>query len=230
MLNPNQISILYLGRNVDYSLAGYTMLKNIGFKLFKQDDKYENIDILVSFGYQRKIKSQLLRLPRIAAINFHPAPLPRFRGMAGVYNIGLLEKMEYWEVTAHYITESIDTGDIIDVIRFSIDPKQETVNSLVQKSHDFLLVLLKKVLTCILEEHPLSRIPQNKGRYISKQYFEKAREIHANDSTETIKRKIRAFWYPPHGGAYINIKGQKFTLVDENILQEIGQFYNGLKK
>ena len=36
-----------------------------------------------------------------------------------------------------------------------------------------------------------------------------------------INRKISAFWFPPFAGAYIKIKNQEFTIINQKILDEI---------
>ena len=38
---------------------------------------------------------------------------------------------------------------------------------------------------------------------------------------DDIARKARAFWFPPYDGAFIEIGGQKYTLVDRTILESL---------
>ena len=35
------------------------------------------------------------------------------------------------------------------------------------------------------------------------------------------RKKIRAFWFPPYDGAYVEINGQKYTLINRQLLEEI---------
>jgi len=185
----------------------------------------ENIDLVISLGFWKRIKKPLIELPRIGCINFHPAPLPDFRGMGGTYNFAIYEGLPYWGVSAHFVDESFDTGDLIKVLKFNIDPEKETAFSLRQKSHEFLIRLFKEVIDLVCETDTLPRIPQGEGRYVSKQDFEKLRKINPFDTLEEINRKIRALWCPPFGGAFIKIRGEEFTLVNERILKEIGEKY-----
>lgn len=186
----------------------------------------ENIDLVISFGFWKRIKKPLVELPRIGCINFHPAPLPAFRGMGGVYNFAIYENLHQWGVSAHFVDESFDTGDLIKVIKFDIDPEKETAFSLSQKSQSALLRLFKEVIDTVCETGSLPRAPQGEGRYISKRDFEQLRKVQPHESLESINRKIRAFWYPPYGGASIEIQGKKFTLVNEELLREIGEKYH----
>ena len=60
------------------------------------------------------------RSPGSACLNFHPAPLPDMRGLGG-YNVAILEDFEEWGVSAHFVDEEFDTGDLVRVDRFPID-------------------------------------------------------------------------------------------------------------
>ena len=198
--------------------------------LAEQGDEFRgvslrDVDLVISFLFWKKIKRPLIDLPRIGCINFHPAPLPEFRGVGG-YNFAIYEGMRYWGVSAHFVDESFDTGDIIKVRRFEIDPAKETAFSLEQKSQRYLLDLFQEVIEELYEKGDLPRIPQGKGRYISREDFERLRRIGQDDSPEEIKKKIRAFWYPPYMGASIEIGGEEFTLVSREILEELGRMYH----
>ncbi len=184
----------------------------------------EDIDLVISFLFWKKIKKPLIELPKIGCVNLHPAPLPDFRGVGG-YNFALYENRSSWGVSAHFVDESFDTGDIIKVQRFIIDPKEETVFSLEQKSHRLLLDLFKEVTDIACDTGLLPRAPQGKGRYITRQDFENLRKIQPDDTLMEIERKIRVFWHPPYAGAAIELQGKEFTLVNEELLMEIGKVY-----
>ena len=42
---------------------------------------------------------------------------------------------------------------------------------------------------------------------------------------DDLARKLRAFWYPPHPGAVVEVDGRRLTLVDEALLAEVAQAY-----
>jgi len=194
-------------------------------KLYKDID-LKDIDLVISFLYWKKIKRPLIELPKIGCINFHPAPLPDFKGFAP-YSFGIFEEVDKWGVTAHFVDESFDAGDIIKVKKFGINPKEINAFDLVEKSHYELFELFKEVIDDLLKENKLPRIPQEKGSYNSKEDFEKLRKIKPSDSYEEIERKIRAFWYPPFMGAEIKIQDKEYTIVDEKLLKKIGKKYHG---
>ncbi len=39
--------------------------------------------------------------------------------------------------------------------------------------------------------------------------------------SEDLDIKVRAFWFPPYDGAYIERNGKKYTLVDKEILNSL---------
>ena len=38
---------------------------------------------------------------------------------------------------------------------------------------------------------------------------------------DNIEKKIRRLWFPPYDGAYVEINGQKYTLINRQLLEEI---------
>lgn len=180
----------------------------------------DKIDLVVSLLFWKRIRKPLIRLPRIACINFHPAPLPEFRGIGG-YNVAILENLTYWGAAVHFVDESFDTGELIDVRHFDIDASSETAFSLEQKTQDVLFEMFTETMENVKRERKFTGKPQGEGRYISKDDFERLRRIQPDDSPETIARKVRAFWYPPNGGASILINGTEYTVIDDDILARL---------
>ena len=183
---------------------------------------FNDVDLIISYLYPKKIEEELIKLPKIGCINFHPAPLPEFRGVSP-YSFGILEDFPYWGVTAHFINKEFDTGDIIKVKKFNVDLKMETSFSLEQKSQIHLFELFKEIIKMTLEDRKLPRVKQNKGRYFSHKEFERLRQINEIDSIETINKKIRAFWYPPFPGAYIKIQGKEYSVINDKILDDVSK-------
>ena len=178
-----------------------------------------DFELAVSFVYWRVLKEPVLSFPKYGIINFHPAPLPDFKGTAG-YNLAILEALDSWAVTAHYIDKGVDTGPIIERFEFSIDPEEETAVTIERKRQAFMVSLYKKVLRKALRHGLLPTVPNEGGRYISRKAMEAMKRVEPGDD---VDRKIRAFWFPPYTGAYVVIDGKKYTLVNEAILQGLPQ-------
>jgi methionyl-tRNA formyltransferase len=181
----------------------------------------EQLDVVVSFLFWERIREPLISAPAIGCLNFHPAPLPDFRGLGG-FNVAIVERLREWGVSAHFVDAEFDTGDLVAVERFPIDDAEETAYSLDVKSQARLYELFVGVMDRALRGEGLPRAPQEGGRYISRQEFEELRRIRPGDDVE---RKVRAFWYPPHPGATVEVDGRELTVVDERLLRELAALY-----
>jgi methionyl-tRNA formyltransferase len=176
---------------------------------------------VLSFLFWKRIREPLLSLARIGCLNFHPAPLPDLRGLGG-YNVAILEGRAEWGVSCHFVDETFDTGDLVEVIRFPIDQRAETAFSLDLRSQERLLQLFERVMGKALAGEELPREPQGEGRYVDRAEFESLRLVHPGDD---LDRKLRAFWYPPHPGAVLEFDGRRLTLVDDGLLADVADAY-----
>lgn len=183
----------------------------------------EDADLVISFLFWRLIREPLISLGRLGCLNFHPAPLPDFRGLGGI-NVAILEGLPEWGVSCHFVDAGFDTGELVEVERFPIDESGETAFSLDLKSQERLLGLFERVMGSVLSGEELPRAPQGEGRYVTREEFEALRLVRPGDDLE---RKLRAFWYPPHPGAQVEIDGRRLTLVDESLLAELAEVYRG---
>ena len=196
-----------------------------GLRLVSDEDLHaqppEDIDVVISFLFWKLIREPLVSLGRIGCLNFHPAPLPDLRGLGG-YNVAILEGMREWGVSCHFVDESFDTGDLVEVERFPMDPDSATAFSLDLESQNRLFGLFQRVMRTAISGEELSRTPQGSGRYVDRDEFERLRRVHPGDD---LDRKLRAFWYPPHPGAVVEVNGHDVTLVGERLLAELAEVY-----
>ena len=198
-----------------------------GLRLASDDDLYAEIadgslagvDLVLSFLFWKRIRAPLIGAAQVACLNFHPAPLPDIRGIGG-YNVAIFEDFAEWGVSAHFVDEEFDTGDIVRVDRFPIDRDAETALSLDLRSQERLLAVYRDVVGTALAGGELAREPQGEGRYVTREEFEALRRVRPGDPPELTGRRIRAFWYPPFNGATIEVGGRILTLVDRSVLEQ----------
>ena len=209
-----------------------SMAKVLGLPLMTMEEAEElvtkgteKVDLVVSYLFWRKIRKPLIEFPTYGCINFHPAILPDWRGTAG-YNVAILERLPQWGATAHYVNESIDTGDIIKVFRFDFDYRLETAFSLEKKTQEIQMQLYRSVMLDVLAHGRLKCETQDAsaGRYISRKEMEEMKRVDlTRDSAEEVALKIRAFWFPPYDGANIEVNGTLYTLVDRELLKHLAR-------
>jgi methionyl-tRNA formyltransferase len=196
-----------------------------GLPLLSEEELYADppagVDLVISFLFWNLIREPLISLGSIGCLNFHPAPLPDYRGVGG-YNVAILEGLPSWGVSCHFVDEHFDTGDLVEVERFAIDPEHETAFSLDLKSQEHLLGLFERVLQRTLDGEQLPRAPQGEGRYVTRAEFDELRVVRPGDD---LRRKLRAFWYPPWPGAVLELDGRQLTLVDEQLLGDVARAY-----
>ncbi len=227
--NPN---VDLLGVVTDSHLDGSPTMRaavELGVKILEHETVQEQIttgvlvpDLGVSILYWRKFSGSLL-LPNASRgmINFHPAPLPAYKGCGG-YNFAILDSLEKWASTAHYCDSSIDTGPIIDLREFSICHRTATAQSLEQLTLCSMSTQITDVLHRAIMSHcMLPTSPNFGGRYVSRQEMEASKEVKAADDVE---RKSRAFFFPPYEGAWTLVNGTRCTLVTKGILEQLTPF------
>lgn len=194
-------------------------------KIYNGDEIYldsgrfkDKLDVIFVNTYPKLIRTSLIDMARRGAVNFHAAPLPEYRGVFG-FNFAIYNGENRYGVTAHRLSGRFDEGDIIEVDRFDIDPESITVRELVNLSERHLTALFQKTFLRIRNGEEISYLKQGEGKYYSRKDFEELKQIKDTDSADAIKRKIRAFWFPPYEGAYIVLQGEKFGLVTEDIVR-----------
>jgi methionyl-tRNA formyltransferase len=181
----------------------------------------DGVDLVLSFLFWKRIRRPLIELGRIGCLNFHPAPLPDMRGMGG-FNVAILEAFTEWGVSGHFVDEDFDTGDLVRVDRFPIEPAA-TALSLDIESQARLLALFEEVVDLALDGRELPRQAQGSGRYVTRDEFEAMRRVPPDEDPATLERRIRAFWYPPYDGATIEVAGRTVSVVDRELLAQVAE-------
>ena len=217
-VRPNKLSSICEENGISCYTTGevYQLLAVGGFPSF---------DVGISYLYPRILKEPLISFPKEGIINFHPAPVTVHRGIAACCYC-LLNGYDQWAVTAHYVTPGIDEGDIIKEYWFPFTGLRSAIDaeSYIQEQS---LILLSEIIEKLIAGQPLSRQKQDllKGRYFSRRNLESMKDVSEITSAEEIDRRIRALWFPPYHGAYITIGGSKYTLVSQELLEEIARLY-----
>lgn len=149
----------------DRECGGLNIADNAGIKsilidrkiykkeLFKKiDAELDNIDLIVLAGFLSIADSDFIKKWDRKIINIHPSLLPKYGGK-GMYGIHVHEavienKEKESGCTVHYVTDTIDGGDII--MQRKVDVKEDDTPEILQKmvlveEHKLLPETVKKL-------------------------------------------------------------------------------------
>jgi methionyl-tRNA formyltransferase len=224
--------------NSDFADLSPTALANeIPILLCENINKRENLDwvkrlepdIIFCFGWSNLLGKEILELPKLGVLGFHPSALPLNRGRHPIIwaiALGLTKTAS----TFFLMDEGADTGDIVSQKEILIDSNDDA-GMLYKKITDTALVQLEEILQSFIKGH-IVRIKQNLGEGNT------WRKRNKNDglidfrmSSTTINNLIRAL-SKPYLGAHILFNGNEFKVWTsfvvefENINIEPGKVLN----
>lgn len=182
----------------------------------------EKVDLVISYMCRSLVKTGTLSRG-LYPLNFHAGPLPEFGGWA-FYNVAILENSNEYGCSCHVMDEGFDTGPLVKVRRFNINPKMETAVSLERKAQLEMLLLFDEVLSIYERSGELPTVPQDPGRmrYLKAAEFAALKEIPNDATEEAIDRIARAFWYPPYEVAFFRTpSGQRLEVIPKIAKQDV---------
>jgi len=130
----------------------------------KPTSDFTDYDMGISFMWDRKIKE--FELDIAPWINFHPAPLPEYKGRNLCYHAIMNGEKEFG-ATIHYMDENFDTGDIIEVATFPVS-ESDTAETLSEVAIGMSKNLFVKYLPRILNGEVFFARKNKGGTYYKK--------------------------------------------------------------
>lgn len=185
--------------------------KGVDFDRIVCDVKYEGwsqcYDIGISFMYLHKVPAKEVNTH--PWFNFHPAPLPEYKGRDLCYHAIMNGEKEFG-ATVHYMDENLDTGDIIDVRRFTLYDyyNSEDVSQMAMRVSE---VLFMTYFPKILETRVFPRIPNRGGTYYKKGKIIDEIPVEPNSPFGQFVRAVTYKDFYPK----IDIGGVKYKIVRE---------------
>jgi methionyl-tRNA formyltransferase len=168
-------------------------------------------DYIFSYLAQWIIPGWLLAKASLGGVNWHPGP-PTYPGI-GCTNFAVYDRAEIFGITCHYMKPRVDTGRIIEVAEFSVTAS-DTVFSLTQKCHEYILTSYQRQLKTISEGSPL---PDAGVHWKRKPYTRKELDalcvISPDMDIDEIQRRVKATKYDRHW-AYVELGGVRFRATD----------------
>lgn len=125
----------------------FLLSENLKHSIYTIEDNPldSDFDLGISYCYPRKISNTLLTIPKNGFVNYHPGPLPKYKG-PNEYENAIKNKEVNWGVTVHYMNEEYDSGEIILVKEFNLQKPPTEISELATISHDFLFELFKETV------------------------------------------------------------------------------------
>ena len=120
------------------------------------------IDLFICIFFETILKRDFInRCKRI--INFHPSPLPRYRGVRPI-NWFLKENKNQsqstYAITLHDIDEGIDSGPIISQVSFPVYPENDEVIDIYERCLDYGYYLIIHALRRLDEIIPIPQMEE----------------------------------------------------------------------
>jgi methionyl-tRNA formyltransferase len=171
-----------------------------------------DLDLIILAWWPYIIQNDLIRLPRIGCLNFHPSYLPYNRGKH--YNFWSIVENVPFGVTIHWVTEEIDAGDIAfqTVIQTSWEDTGETLYHAAQRE---IIKLFTNNFTAI-KQGRIPKIPQDltQGSFHFANEIEEASKIDLNLDYQArhILNLMRARTFPPYPGVRFTEDGKTFEV------------------
>ncbi|MCD7878608.1 MAG: phosphoribosylamine--glycine ligase [Candidatus Gastranaerophilales bacterium] len=106
-------------------------------------------DLIVLAGYMRILPKKVLQLGKF--INIHPSLLPEFKGKNAIER-AFKSKVKNTGVTIHYVTEEVDSGEVIASKKIKLTP-QMTLKELETKIHEIEHSLLPKTIEKLIRKY-----------------------------------------------------------------------------
>lgn len=173
-------------------------------------------DIIFCFGWSDLIKKELLNLPPMGIIGYHPAKLPQNRGRHPlIWSLALgLEKSAS---TFFFMNEHADSGDIISQKNFHIF-SSDNAQALYTRVVNIALMQIEKILSQ-LENKKFKRIKQKNSlvnNWRKRSILDGRIDFRMN--SEAIYNLVRALSFP-YVGAHVKYKNKNVRIWEVSIVK-----------
>lgn len=212
-----------LGKIAKKNEIPFYYTKNINEKETENWIKEKSPDVIYCFGWSQIIKPNILDIPKLGIIGFHPAEIPKNKGrhpLIWALFLGLNETAS----TFFFMDEGTDTGDILSQKKIPILDTDDA-STLYSKVTNTALKQIEE-FTKQLKEHSYNQLPQEStsGNVWRKRGIEDGK-IDWRMNSISIYNLVRALT-KPYVGAHISIQGIDYKIWKVNILEKDNYYSN----
>ncbi|MFJ8005307.1 methionyl-tRNA formyltransferase [Streptomyces fagopyri] len=174
-------------------------------------------ELLVSSDWRTWVAPEIYGLAQHGAINVHDALLPRYGGFAPL-NWALINGESEVGVTAHFMNEHFDLGDILVQKRVPVDDK-DTVTDLFHKTIDlFGPVTLEAIDQIASGRTDWTKQDPTQATFFHKRSVEDSR-IDWTCSAQEIVNLVRA-QVDPYPNAFAYFKGERIRILSASVSRQ----------
>ncbi len=177
------------------SLKNYAQKKRI--KIVKEKDLYKIKNLIfISIEYEEILDTKKFFSKEL--FNIHFSLLPKYRGCHTNY-LQIKNGEKYSGVTIHKIDRGIDTGNIIDQIKYKVDVNTDALGNYNKLMHFSVLIFVKNFKKIILRKYTQKKQNNKKSSYFSRKFvnYDKEKFITKKENTLKFHNRIRALIFPP---------------------------------
>ncbi len=209
--------VIFLSRNADVGSSMLSFLYKqpcevvysyMGGKPIAELPPFPEYDLGIGYLYAQRIPQSELKTP-YKWVNFHPAPLPEYRGRNVAYR-AIMDKADGFGATIHYMDAGFDTGEIIECVEIPI-LIHYNAGDLVNLAYKELARLFEKWLPQLLKGKVPSTPQPSRQHHSPKPPIEDMVEI-----TPKQALSIRALTVHPQHHAIVMAGGRRYKIVPED--------------
>lgn len=179
-------------------------------------------DVIISIGWRRILRSEFFdSFKNIKLINVHPAILPDYKGYHTEPYVIINNEKEHG-ITAHFLTQELDAGDIILQMRFPIN-EFSTVKS-IKKEIEYVAPVFFDRLFQFIEMKEVPSLKQSGAtKIIAPKRTPEDSEINSKETLEQLYHAIRAC-DPDDYPAYFYYNKEKIYIKFWTVRQKTNNF------
>jgi len=174
--------------------------------------KSENIDLIISIQHPWILSENLINLVNGFAFNLHNAIIPDYKGHNTISH-AIINGEKFYGTTIHWLAPKVDMGDIVFIAKTEIE-SNTTAFSLYQEMVDLSASNFEKFMDYLTTGKDLPRVKiEGKGKFYSKFGLDNFKKINDPSDLVELDRKSRAFYFPPHEPAFIEVGDKRHYVV-----------------
>jgi methionyl-tRNA formyltransferase len=221
--------------NADFvDLSDLCIQHRIPYIYFTQNNKEDvdsfiqdcSPDLIYCFGWSHLLSEDTLAIPKIAAIGFHPAAIPRNKGRHPII-WALVLGLEETASTFFYIEKGVDDGDILSQENIAIS-KEDTARTL----YDKIITIAKKQVVKFTENFERGYVVRKKqDESVSNTWRKRSYSDGCIDfrmGSQTIYNLVRALT-KPYDGAHFLYKEKEYKVWSTKVISHSFQAYANIE-